>query len=417
VADGTAIWSAGAVSFLDENLTAADEALTDIKLALAQLAGPDANRMSDPITSAIGRLDWNEKEIGTAVLHVDNIATTSVGAGAVANTDKAIEAIETMLRETAGGWFGAAADRFTAYASTVRNNLYNLKEELEQWAKDVAAEPAEQPISATTELKKITEDVRTKARRIALANEKAAATVLANPNPPADDPQYTAARDQVYEAETDVTKLIDIKEGEAEQNAFNLVYRHNTATVVIRDPNYATPITVRGGFAMNEAVMATAIEESEVCLAMLRDARNNLEAARSSMLYFGANPAAAKASATWVSAADYRVKDAETLIKQVAHMCEAVIMTRGGYRRADDESQAELDRTFDDRYEGTVLSGDPAETLPIEQHDPADFAEAHATIEDVLGSGWEGQGDLPDVVPPGSILGDDPGDGEGGEPI
>jgi uncharacterized protein YukE len=403
--------------YFDENLNGADEALITIKQALAALEGSGANRLSDPVTEAIGRMDWNEKEVGIAAMHVDNIATTSAGAGAAANTDKAIEAIDGVLRATSGGWFGEAADRFSAYAYTVRNNLQNFKEELEQWARDVAAEEAEQPISASIELKRITRDILKKSEKIAKANEDAAQTVLSTVVPREDDPHYVDARNRVYEAGTEVTKMIDIKVGEAEQSVFPLVNKHNTATVVIRDPRYATPVTLHSEFAMNKAAMIAAVEESLVCLAMLRDAKNNLEAAEGTTPYFGANEAAMNASAAWVATARHRLDDVDELIDQVAAMSEGLDLTKSRYQKADDESAEELQRSIDDDFESTVLSGDGTATLPIEQKDPSGFADAHANVEDVLHSGWEGQGDLPDVVPPGSILGDDPGDGAGEEPL
>jgi uncharacterized protein YukE len=403
------------MAFFDENLTEADEVLAEIKQALTSLQGRDPDRMADPITEALRSMDWDEKQVGIAAMHVDNIATTSVGAGAAANTDKAIESIEAVLRATAGGWFGEAADRFSAYACTVKNNLQNFKEELEQWARDVAAEAAEQPISASQELKLITADIRKKAAKIASANNDAAETVLENVDPANNDPRYVSARNRVLDAGQDVTKLVDIKVGQAEQSVFPLVNKHNTATVRIDDPRYATPVVLHSQFAMDKAVMITAIEESLTCLAMLRDAKNNLEAAEGTVPFFGPNEAAMNASAAWVATAKLRVDDVEKLIKQVADMAEGLDMSKSRYQKADDESSEELQRSINDDFEDRVLSGDKNVTFPVEQHDPSGYADAHAKVEDVLNSGWEGQGDLPDVVPPGSILDGDPGEGD--EPL
>lgn len=390
-------------TFLDRNLTAADKELIELKTAWSKVGGT-GNRMGNTIEAKLVTVDWNESEIGTTLLYVDQMPTTAAGAGAVANTDKAVEALAKVLRAIASGWHGAAADQADARVRVVKDNLENFKAELEQWAKDIGASTVEQATSATQRMSEITGAINRKAGEIADAHGHAVAAVNRE-GAGWGDPGFDAAAQEVTDAVHRFTTFVDDKIEDIGRHVFELLDRHNGPLTKLVNPNHAVPIMVHSGeFDWSQQALIAAKMEAMTALADLRDARNNLDRAYGSSLMFGTNIGAANTNAAWTQAARHRLNELEhndsryhriCLIQQVDDLIVMFERARQQYQQAEDKSVEQVDKILRDMFHRGEVAG--SDSLAVKKAD----ATARTDIDYVLNGTWRG---IPDAMPPEDIL-------------
>jgi predicted HD phosphohydrolase len=390
------------MSYADENIEQASQVLGRIVAALRAVSGAGTGETGseraahDPITSGLADLDWFESIVNQTVMHIDYVATTAAGAGAVANTDKAVTELEHVLQAAESGWFGAAASQFTTFAGAVKRDLENFKDELEQWSKDVAADPVEQAESATQALKAITRKLLKEADGLAARHNGAADRVLAGPAG-STDPEVVAATNEIELAGAEFDAVVKRLVASIGQTVFPLSSRHAGYVVDLADPHHAIPVLIQPGFSVSIPALNAALMHAEISLAMLRDARNNIEAAQAGPMPFGTSAPAMDTAAAWVTAAAHRLDDLKRLMTYVEEIVNGLTYTRAYYEDNEARQGDDMKNILDGDFMRKLLSDDPRVREPVELLDPLEANNGDTVINDILNSGWEGRGRLPDV--------------------
>lgn len=410
------------MSYFDEYVDDADRTLTEaeIKQALEILNAPtlgetgaDGAANANPIDATLSKIDWDEKAVTALVAHIDNPFTSGVGAGAAANADAAIEALEGMSRAAESGWTGSAAEAFNANSAVVQQNLEQFKEELERLAKDTAADAVEQMGSATQEMKELTKNVARKADDIAIQYAKYA-SIIVDGNVSSTDPTYLSAQNNLENAATDFQNFVNTQINAILSKVVPYIAAHGHP-LDMRNPLSATGSQVPAEFNADPQIMALATRYAEQALAKLRDTRKDIEDANVANMFFGISLPADDVSGAWLTAIRCRLDDlagsktntgTPGLIAQVERLIRGLIITKTNYEDVEDDNESDIARILNKRFEHDALSGNPEDT-PIEDHDLLAIDEADQEIKEVLDSDWEGVGQLPGESGGG-------GDGDGG---
>lgn len=404
---------AAADRFIDPNLSAARKVLAEIIEAAFAVDGQDT------IEPLLHSVDWNEKQIGTMLLFVDQVATTAAGAGAVANVDKAAEALRKVLLAIENGWHGAAADHAEAHITVIKNNLEIFKEELEQWARDVGADQVEQPASATQKLSAATGEIMKKADEIAHAHDHAATIVnAAVTDADRNTPEYQAAAREVIDARNGFTEFVRRTigdyiggPGDASATVYWLVAKHEAPLPQLRNPNYSTPVLVHSHhFGWSEQALIAAKLEAMTALANLRDAKNNLRKAAGARPEFGFNPGGQAAADAWQGVAARRIDDLSVntggsicLMEQVEELIRKLERVRENYREVENQTADQIDKILEYMYDRNAAAGKSVgDSVTTRQAD----AITNSDINYVLNGSWEGipEGMPPEEIPPIEVL-------------